>query len=73
MPPLRLPFAACYLLLAVLLLLHLQRILHVIEFGDFGVPELAVDLLDLADVDRLHDVAGLGIGDSLLAAMKGMR
>src|SRR5262249_49963022 len=43
------------------LLLHLQRILDVVELGEFRVPQLAVDLLDLANVDRLHDVARVRI------------
>src|SRR5262249_15090258 len=43
------------------LFLHLQRILDVIELCEFRVPQLAVDLLDLADVNRLHDVARLRI------------
>src|SRR3954462_5982458 len=42
-------------------LLRLAGILHRLEGREFDVVEFAVDLLDLADVDILHDVAGLGI------------
>src|SRR3982074_712986 len=42
-------------------LLRLAGILHRPEGREFDVVEFAVDLLDLADVDVLHDVAGLGI------------
>src|SRR5579864_3703641 len=42
-------------------LLHLARILHVLEGLELDIVELAIDLLDLADVDILHDVAGLGV------------
>ena len=37
------------------------RILDRLESREFDVVELAVDLLDLADVDVLHDVAGFRI------------
>src|SRR5262245_20617708 len=37
------------------------RILDVLDLVERHVDELAADLLDLADIDRLHDVAGLGI------------
>src|SRR4030081_2472435 len=43
------------------LLLHLQRILDRIEGRELDVVELALHLLDLADVDVLDDVAGLRI------------
>src|SRR5438552_12189005 len=43
------------------LFFHLQRILDVVELCEFRVPEFAVDLLNLADVNGLHDVAGLRI------------
>src|SRR5437867_7586973 len=43
------------------LFFHLQRILDVVELCKFRVPEFAVDLLNLADVNGLHDVAGLRI------------
>src|SRR4029077_20509812 len=43
------------------LLLHLQRILDVVELGEFRVPQLAIDPLDFANVDRLHDVARIRI------------
>src|SRR6476469_7017575 len=43
------------------LLLHLQRILDRIEGRELDVVELAADLLHLADVDVLDDVARLGI------------
>src|SRR6266568_1998978 len=42
-------------------LLRLAGILHRLEGREFDVVEFAVDLLDLADVDVLHDVAGFGI------------
>src|SRR5271155_3567761 len=42
-------------------LLGLAGILDRIEFREFDVVEFAVDLLDLADIDVLHDVAGLRI------------
>src|SRR6266540_137852 len=42
-------------------LLGLAGILHRLEGREFDVVEFAVDLLDLADVDVLHDVAGLRI------------
>src|SRR5919108_29822 len=38
-------------------LLGLAGILHRVEGCEFHVVELAVDLLDLADIDVLHDVA----------------
>src|SRR5882672_6498866 len=41
--------------------LGLAGILHRLEGGEFDVVELAVDFLDLADVDVLHDVAGFRI------------
>src|SRR5262245_40320756 len=44
-----------------LLLLGLHRILHGVEGGELDIVELAVDLLDLADVDVLHDVARVRI------------
>src|SRR5262249_58942586 len=46
---------------AARLLLHFQWVLGVVELGEFRVPQLAVDLLDLANVDGLHDVTGLRI------------
>src|SRR5947208_3781899 len=42
-------------------LLRLAGILHRLEGREFDVVEFAVDLLDLADVDILHDVAGFRI------------
>src|SRR4051812_13418572 len=42
-------------------LLGLAGILHRLEGREFDVVEFAVDLLDLADVDVLHDVAGFRI------------
>src|SRR5207248_7650759 len=42
-------------------LLRLAGILHCLEGGEFDIVELAVDLLDLADVDVLHDIAGFRI------------
>src|SRR5579883_1289153 len=42
-------------------LFHLARILDVLEGLELDIVELAIDLLDLADVDILHDVAGLGV------------
>src|SRR5262249_34695213 len=45
--------------LPTLLLLH--RILHRLEGLELDVVQLAVHLLDLAEVDVLHDVAGVGI------------
>src|ERR1035437_8000291 len=42
-------------------LLRLAGVLDGLEGLEFDVVELAVDLLDLADVDVLHDVAGLRI------------
>src|SRR5689334_1404607 len=42
-------------------LLGLAGILDRLEGGEFDVVEFAVDLLDLADVDVLHDVAGFRI------------
>src|SRR3954452_19250733 len=42
-------------------LLRLAGILHRLEGREFDVVELAVDLLDLADVDVLHDIAGLRV------------
>src|SRR5262249_43233747 len=43
------------------LLLRLERILDRLEGRELDGPELAVHLLDLAEVDVLHDVAGLRI------------
>src|SRR5262245_36365784 len=43
------------------LLRHLQRFLDRVEFPALDVVTLAVDLLDLADIDVLDDVAGLRI------------
>src|SRR5258707_9662527 len=42
-------------------LLRLAGILHRLEGREFDVVEFAVDLLDLADVDVLDDVAGFWI------------
>src|SRR5258705_6584523 len=42
-------------------LLRLAGVLDGLEGCEFDVVELAVDLLDLADVDVLHDVAGFRI------------
>src|SRR5436305_11825848 len=42
-------------------LLRLAGILHRLEGREFDVVEFAVDLLDLADVDVLHDVTGFRI------------
>src|SRR5262245_42965771 len=42
-------------------LLGLAGILHCLEGREFDVVEFTVDLLDLADVDVLHDVAGFRI------------
>src|ERR1700761_8959989 len=42
-------------------LLGLAGILDGIELREFDVVKLAVDLLDLADVDVLHDVTRLGV------------
>src|SRR2546426_3223381 len=42
-------------------LLRLAGILHRLEGREFDVVEFAVDLLDLADIDVLYDVAGFGI------------
>src|ERR1700745_3293750 len=42
-------------------LLGLAGILHRLEGREFDVVEFAVDLLDLADVNVLHDVAGFRI------------
>src|SRR5689334_2742161 len=39
----------------------LARILDRVELVELDVPQLAIALLDLAQVDRLHDVARLGI------------
>src|SRR6476659_8629740 len=43
------------------LLLHLQRILDGIKGRELDIVELALHLLDLADVDVLNDVARLRI------------
>src|SRR5262245_15515468 len=45
------------------LLLHrgLDRILDVLDLVERDVAQVAADLLDLADIDRLDDVAGLRI------------
>src|SRR5437868_9306585 len=43
--------------------LGLARILDVLDHVELGVPELAVLLLDLAQVDVLHDVAGLRVDE----------
>src|SRR5262245_64866127 len=43
------------------LLLHLQRVLDRVELRELDVVELAVDLLDLADIDVLDDLAGVRI------------
>src|SRR4051794_10277310 len=43
------------------LFLGLAEILDGLEGRELDVIELAVDLLDLPDVDVLHDVAGLGV------------
>src|SRR5262245_38348735 len=43
------------------LLLHLQGVLDRIELRELDVVELAVDLLDLADIDVLDDLAGVRI------------
>src|SRR3982074_1651761 len=43
------------------LFLRLAGILDRLKGLEFDVVELAVDLLDLADVDVLHDVAGFRI------------
>src|SRR5260221_13838288 len=42
-------------------LLRLAGILHRLKSREFDVVEFAVDLLDLADVDVLDDVAGFRI------------
>src|SRR5437879_10031707 len=42
-------------------LLRLAGVLHRLEGREFDVVELTVDLLDLADIDVLHDVAGFRI------------
>src|SRR4051812_21352310 len=42
-------------------LLRLAGVLHGLEGLEFDVVKFAVDLLDLADVDVLHDVAGFRI------------
>src|SRR5260370_7443432 len=42
-------------------LLRLAGVLDGLEGREFDVVEFAVDLLDLADVDVLHDVAGFRI------------
>src|SRR5204863_7917569 len=42
-------------------LLGLAGILHRLEGCEFHIVQFAVDLLDLADVDVLHDVAGFRI------------
>src|SRR3954469_1390775 len=42
-------------------LLGLAGILHRLKSREFDVVQFAVDLLDLADVDVLHDVAGFRI------------
>src|SRR5664279_4506837 len=39
----------------------LARILHIGDAIELDVGELAVALLDLADIDRLHHVARLGV------------
>ena len=43
------------------------RILHVIDFVDLRVLGFAVHFLNSADIDGLHDVAGIGV-DRYLAA-----
>src|SRR5262245_24989657 len=48
-------------------LLQLARILHGPLHVELDVPELAVLLLDPADVDVLHDVAGLRVDQDLAA------
>src|SRR5580658_3978751 len=51
-----------YMLLALPSLLRgLVGVLHGGGRAELDVVELAVDLLDLADIDGLHDVAGLGV------------
>src|SRR6202140_1043262 len=42
-------------------LLGLAGVFHGLKGLEFDVVEVAVDLLDLADVDVLHDVAGFRI------------
>src|SRR4051794_12101048 len=49
------------------LLLSLHWVFHGIELLEFRVVELPVHPLDLADVDRLHDVARLGVDGDLPA------
>src|SRR5689334_686096 len=39
--------------------LAFARVLHVLDHVELDVPQLPVLLLDLAQVDVLHDVAGL--------------
>src|SRR5437870_2657331 len=39
----------------------LYRVLYVLELGDFHVADLAANLLDAANVDRVDDVARVGI------------
>src|SRR6185312_10636463 len=41
--------------------LRLPRILHLLEGDEFDIGVPPVDLIDLADIDVLHDVARLGI------------
>src|SRR4029434_4294043 len=43
--------------------LRLARVLHILDHVELHVVELAVLLLDLADVDVVHDVARLGIDE----------
>src|SRR5882762_2165119 len=45
----------------LVLLRRLCRILHVRDRGELDVVEFATHLIDLADVDVLHDVARVGI------------
>src|SRR6187402_3107556 len=54
------------------LLLRLAGILDVLEGRELDVVQFAVDLLDLADIDVLHDVAGFRVdGDRTARALPG--
>src|SRR2546421_6294246 len=46
---------------AARLLLHFQRVFDGVEGGELHVVKLAIDLLDLADVDILNDLARLRV------------
>src|SRR5215510_12366883 len=50
---------------ASLLRTLLYRVFHVLELGNLHIADLAANLLDAADVDRVDDVARIGIDRDL--------